>query len=263
MNQEEYLKRFVIPRLQKITGNKLISVVLFGSIIDKVTWSESDFDVLFIFDDSITKDEMRRAEIFIRATLDYRRLKRSKGILTRLLRGLENETGMYVSGFLTRKSDFLNWNFPRIFGLNRIMAKILAPANAVKYTIMKRYRVIYGEDLVKKLSLPEVKVSDLIRSLIMNLLLSIGAFIISPHKESPKYSLEAIKWSIYAATYAIDSKPHLYAVGEILAKWGVKYIKKYFIPARKSGKPHALVTFLAPLNVLKIHKLAIRYRKRS
>ena len=106
---------------------------------------------------------------------------------------------MFINLFVCRYSDFLFENFTKVFGINPLMAFLFAPKTSVWISLNQRHQVIWGELILnnreKKVKLTQ---ADLIRSLLMNSLLSIGSLFLNFFTQSEsQYAMEAIKWSLF------------------------------------------------------------------
>ncbi|MFX0183518.1 MAG: hypothetical protein ACFE95_10595 [Candidatus Hodarchaeota archaeon] len=189
----------VISFLEKKYVNELISIVLFGSMInlgEKKNKEYTDVDLLVIVRDNCSVTLFNKIKQSLLAIEDvffsfYRENEIS------IFKGLQSATGMFVNIFVCRYSDFRERKF-RVFNVNRIMEK-LAPQNSVWWSIHKQHRIIWGENVFRNWeTFPVLTIGDLIRSFLMNWLLAVGALFFSPfYSQSAKFSMESMKWSLF------------------------------------------------------------------
>jgi len=169
---------------------------------------------------------------------------------------------MKISGFICRESDFISWNFPNIFGSNKILSRLLAPKRAVLYTILNNYKILYGEDPFRELrvskNLLKSSISDILKSFVMNFLLAMGALFIAPlYRKAYQYSMEAIKWSLLAYSYATNKTPSILKLVRDLKN---KLPAIYSIHQDKNPEvqPTSPLFYLETLRiVLKLHLLSL------
>ncbi len=166
---------------------------------------------------------------------------------------------MFVNTFVCYRSDFLERKFSNVFGVNPLIARILAPQSSVWISIQKRYRIIWGEDIIKiwprELFLTH---SDVIRSFLMNILLSLGALVLGIIKsEMCLYSMESIKWSLF--TWKNSFKTSLLNLNQIITSYldysnlVEKFALQQLITYRKKKKDSKYLLILAPIFVFLIH----------
>lgn len=95
----------------------------------------------------------------------------------------------------------------------------------------------------------------------MNFLLSVGTLIIRPFSKSAvKFSIEAVKWSLYSCGFCAtgESKP-VEKEGKNFIKNGIceKHIKR-LISLRKKTVTDIRFILKAPITVLKIHQTTLK-----
>ena len=137
---------------------------------------------------------------------------------------------------------------------------------------MDNSTVLWGEDLrdlVKEKV--EIEPFDMIKSISMNLLISLLCILFSPLKIfRPKYQLEAVKWSLRAANhYAFEDSESLeiiirrFIMIEKSTRKKIKAKRFYskFIELRKD--PHIDFNFMlrCPFRIIKIHIKGIWFKK--
>ncbi|MFX0205793.1 MAG: hypothetical protein ACFFDT_07370 [Candidatus Hodarchaeota archaeon] len=244
--------------LEKKYLNELVSIVLFGSMldIDKNRSSHTDIDLLVIVKDDCpitTFNQIKQNLFALEATYLSRFCKKEFWVI----KGLQFATGMFVNSFVCRYSDFRERKF-KVFSINRIMSK-LAPQNSVWWSIQKRHQIIWGENVFRSWkTFPLMTKSDLLRSLLMNWLLATGALFIYPiYAQSAKFSMEAIKWSLF--TWRNYWQLSLFAPNQIIGKYCKNasilelQVLSCFIEYRKRGKSNNYFPILALIFVLVIH----------
>ena len=254
--------RKVIKLVKNVAGKYLVSVLLFGSVKSGTISLLSDVDLVFVMDDSTPKHVFR----YLDAVLFSYEIKNGlwvtgNSFFDSLKRALNVATGMYKSHFICRYSDLKNKDFSRIFNTPRLMSKLLAPKCLVLRNFFRTAKVIYGKDVLSSLEQEIKKLSrcsyiDWVKSLFMNLFLSLGALVASIFsKEFFIYSVEAIKWSMYGAlaicqySYDISTKDAIRIFGKYISNRFVRY----FIEAKYRLKYNVLFLIEVPFNVFKIH----------
>jgi predicted nucleotidyltransferase len=181
--------------------SEIVSIILFGSLVNEQSKqsSSTDVDILVIVSDSCSKIEFNKIKHFLfqLENLFFSRYRKNESTFFSI--GLQSATGMFMNIFICRFSDFKKRKFHRVFNVNPIVATLLAPQNSVWISLLKRHQIIYGRSVFKDwVTSPRISSSDLIKSFIMNSLLSLGALVFFPiHKQVIKFSMEAMKWSLF------------------------------------------------------------------
>ncbi|MFX0171683.1 MAG: hypothetical protein ACFE9L_07175 [Candidatus Hodarchaeota archaeon] len=244
--------------LEKRYGNELVSIILFGSMIELGTNSRNskDVDLLVILKDDcpITTFNQIRQNLLSIEAIFFSHFREEE---ISIFKGLQSATGMFVNIFICRYSDFRERRF-RVFSVNRIMGKI-APQNSVWWSIQKQHQIIWGEDLFRYWeTFPSMTKSDLVRSFLMNWLLATGALFFYPfYSQSAKFSMEAIKWSLF--TWRNYWQLSLFTPNQIIEKYSrlastlELQVLSCFIDYRKKGKISNYFPILALIFIFLIH----------
>ena len=248
--------------VNKLTDGKLISVILFGSYVRGENTRNSDYDVLFVLSDDVNDSIIRLLKKILFVITSKERIRKN-GLLDRILLAIEAETGMYISGFVTKLEYLLSQKFEKVFNTNTLLSRLLAPSKIVFVNLIRNYKIVIGKDVLRPLikSNHQPSVIDLLKSFFMNLLLSLGSIFISFKRDSIKYSLEAVKWSILAFSYAMNSPPSIRKSVNILMQYGLKLLNDLFLTARNNGLYDPRIIILSPNIVLQIHSLALKMIK--
>ena len=282
-NVNEQSSKYIIDVLliinKKIGIDKIVSLILFGSQIPKHQHKTestiiSDCDLLIIFKDDVNKHQIRKVEKYIVALEHLHNFRESDETLVNKILGIVyKNTGMFISHFLTKQKYWNNLIFHKIFRVHKIFSTLRAPKKIVLCNIISNNMILYGLDLqeiVKK----EIEISSLeiIRSLLMNLLLSLFSMPTSLFQSfnSMKHQLEAVKWSLRSSNYYAfeDSQSLLKIINRfILIEKSQMYKRhahvfyKRFLNLRRN--PHKDFGFMlrCPFRILKIHLKAIIYKK--
>ena len=188
--------------------NALTSLILFGSQVRNSNTEVSDCDLLIIMKDdtpeiliTILKKHLLTLE------MKYQFLENTnKNLLNSILFAIQRTTGMFVSHFITKQKNFTQARFYKIFSVNRVFSKFLAPIKLVLLNVIDNSTVIYGQDLRGEVQAQLADSSftiDIIKSLLMNLTISVLSLVLIPFKKLDpiKYVLEAIKWSAKSIHY--------------------------------------------------------------
>jgi len=253
----------IIQLLENHLHERLISIIIFGSLVKGYTTKVSDADILIIVSDDCTNKELKYLhQLIVSYEIKYGYLVPPKGLISRILYSVDKSTGMFISHFMTRKKDFLEGNFAKTFQVNKVMAKVLAPNEIVYGSVLCRAKVLYGRDLTKDVKVPNVPITQLLKSILMNIVTSVFALFIYPlTKRATLYEMEMAKWSFLASYYYIKhDSPAL----PVLLKYfldreiSTAYIKKW-VALRKNYRSDPKFGLLTPLNILKIHTAVLKY----
>lgn len=275
-----YLKDIIVLINREIGINKILSIILFGSQLPEKNHENSKFsdcDVLIIFKNRVSNRHIKEIEryfIALEIKHDFREL--NSHLLNKVLFVLQDTTGMFLSHFLTKQKYWENATFHKIFRVNKVISKIFAPRNIVLSSVIDNSNILYGEDLrdsIKDQVEREISPGEMLKSLIMNIMISIFSILTTPLKSinSMKYQLEAVKWSLRASNYYgfKDSKPLKTIVNRFMhfewpkfKKRAEKFYSK-FLQLRKDPHPNFLFLFKCPFRILKIHAKGIIFKKLS
>ena len=269
----------VILIINKEKGtDKVLSIILFGSQLknhckNKENTVVSDCDLLIVFKDNVSTSFLRNLEkYFIALENKHNFRKDNSKFVNKMLDVMQQTTGMFVSHFLTKKTYFESGIFHKIFSVNKILSDIFAPKKLVLSSVVDNSTVLWGEDLrdlVKEKV--EIEPFDMIKSISMNLLISLLCILFSPLKIfKPKYQLEAIKWSLRAANhYAFEDSESLETIIKrfIMIEKSVEYKNRAnkfysrFLELRRN--PHIDLNFMfrCPFRIIKIHLKGILFKK--
>lgn len=273
-----YINEAILIINKKIGIDNITSIILFGSQIERKDFTSiSDCDLLIIFNDNVPNYLIKDVEKYFIALEDKHNFREGDlKFVNRFLNViLKNETGMFLSHFLTKKKYWENLIFHKIFRVNRIFSKLFAPKKIVLCSIVSNSSIIYGKDLRENVKKIEISPFDMVRSLIMNLIIFFFSIPTSVLKSfySIKYQLEAIKWSLRASNYyAFEDSKSLEEIsarfilfeksGRILNyKRTAKVFYNRFLNLRKN--PHTDLGFMlrCPFRILKIHLKGLQFKK--
>jgi hypothetical protein len=174
---------------------------------------------------------------------------------------------MFVSHFITKRTNFAQGRFYKIFSVNRIFTKLLAPKKLVLLNVIDNSAVIYGEDMreeVKGQFSDSFFIFDVIKSLLMNLTISVFSLVLIPFKKLDpiKYVLEAVKWSLKSVHFYIfhKSKPMekmLARISYIYSSYhrseSIERFCKKFLELRHNPRLDLVFMMQAPLRIIEIH----------
>jgi len=266
-----YINDLITFLNKKIGKENIISVLLFGSnTYANDTSKISDVDLLIILSDNISDSKIKSLEkFFSELELKHGLRVENNNLLNTVIRVIEKSTGMYISHFITRKKHWLAKKFAKIFRVNRTFAYLFAPRNLVLKSMISSSKIILGKDLRYIDNDLTIHSFGMIKSIILNLFISIFAIIFDPiYDKSLKYELEAIKWSLKASNiYLFNDTCELKKMADRFVKLNnnskglASFFKRFLylrsLPIRRSFG----YSFLAPINILKIHMLGLSYKK--
>jgi len=256
--------RDVIPLLENYLQDRLISIIIFGSLVKGYATEVSDADILIVLSDECTKKEIGYLHQLINAyEVKYNYLIPPKGFISRVLYSIDKSTGMFISHFISNKKDFLKGNFAKTFQVNKLMAKVLAPNQIVYGSVLCRAKILYGDNLIKEAKIPNVPMTQLLKSILMNMVTSLFTLLIFPlTKRATLYEMETAKWSLLASYYYIKhDSPALPILLKFFLNQNIatSYIKNW-IKLRKSYHQNYKFGLLTPWNILKIHMGALKIK---
>jgi hypothetical protein len=268
----------VIKVVEKYIPCTSFALFVFGSLSHKQDKADcvngtSDVDLLVIVkDDVFCKAKNAWAELNSLQQFFFMNGTKNRGIVASILRVVERQTGMHESIFLARERDFKEVRFARIFRTNKIISGLLAPANIVFGSALCHMTRLHGNDDIETtvramqstIGSEKHILPDLVKSLLMNVVLSIAAIVLLPiTRRATRYSIESTKWSMYAATYLmIGERPSKPNQQRFFAKLGVNaaFLDRW-MQLSKAYQPDVTFTLVAPWNVLKIHALGFKIKK--
>ncbi|MEM2900801.1 MAG: nucleotidyltransferase domain-containing protein, partial [Thermoplasmata archaeon] len=179
--------------------DKIVSIILFGSLVKGGHSALSDVDMIIVVKDEISDSQISEIEEKVRVieekneyrTKPIEKRSISERFVSRLGSFVELRTGMFVSHFICRRKDFLDANFAKIFNTTPVVTELLAPSSLVLSGVLSHAKTIYGEELLNKVKRPEFGLVDILKSLIMNFLLSLGSlFLYIFHSSAGKFAFE-------------------------------------------------------------------------
>ncbi len=242
----------------------VVGLYLFGSALGGEFSASSDFDFLVVLGDGVTVKQIERVKSLLEGLEIKHGLREEKfSILGKVLRAIERSTGMFESHFVCRKKDLLRADFPRIFNTSPLMSKLLAPSPIVLGSVLSRIKRLYGEDLHQKVAIPKATPFTIIKSLAMNLLLSLFSLILYPFSSrANKYEMEAAKWSIMASYYYLKKRGYtLTQAAKHFTKLGISktYLKR-LLQLRNNYHNDIHFGLATPLQILKIHTKTLKQK---
>lgn len=257
-NAIDYIESVINLLENKIGSENIVSVILFGSLASSKKLTEvSDVDLIIVLEDSISSKTFSNLnQLLTKKEEKFGFRKKPTSGIEQFLYLLESQTGMFISHFICRKSDFLACNFSRIFNVNPIVSSILAPKNIVFGNVVQSGKTLYGRNLLSEVKKVNISKIDLLRSYFMNTLLSTGALIIFKfYKRATKFSMEASKWSMFASYYYANRKTQ--EISRVIQYFEEKRILKRYLKKlmelRENYRNDFKFSFYTPFVVLKIH----------
>ena len=276
---QDYIKDIVILINREIGINKIFSIILFGSqrpnndeIIESC--AVSDCDLLIIFKDRVSNRHIKEIErYFIGLEIKHKFRDNTGGFFQNILGVIQQTTGMFVSHFLTKKIYWEKALFHKIFQVNKYFSYVFAPTKIVLSSVIDNSKILYGTDLRSIVQdVVHIPHFDMIKSTIMNLMISIFSIVILPLKklEPMKYQLEAVKWALKASNYySFEDSVSLERVIRRFKSLEKKDIFKRhanvffnrFLNLRESPRSDIGFMLRSPLRILKIHIKGIMFNK--
>ncbi len=224
----------------------------------------SDVDLLIVFKDEVPQDFISKIDNSLtEIEKDYNYVKSPEGILEELIYSLKRKTGMFVSHFVCKERDIEERDFSEIFSTEKIMSSLIAPSNLVLNNMTSDGVILYGKNIIEKFKQP-VSILSMVKSLIMNLMTSIGSAIIAPfYKKSTELSTEALKWTLLATNqYLTETSEGANEVIQFLKNQGIYSSEtlEEFKALREKLQENPVFIFKVPPIIVKLHFQAIKRR---
>ncbi|MEX2718376.1 MAG: hypothetical protein Q6353_010140 [Candidatus Sigynarchaeum springense] len=272
-----YIKR-VIKVLDKYIPSTCYALFLFGSLSQAMDNADcvdgtSDVDLLVIVKDEVA-GRARKAlpELNALQRILPNNVVSRRGIVATILEVIERQTGMHESIFMSKEQDFKAARFASIFKTNKILSRLLAPTSIVFGSALCHMTLVHGngamENSVRAMQSTTRRkkdlLLDLVKSLLMNVILAMGAIVLLPlTKQATRYAVEAVKWSMYAATYSmVGERPPKPSQQRFFSKLGVNAaILGRWVQLSRHYVPDLKFTLATPWNVIKIHALGFKIKK--
>jgi len=205
-------RNYIGESIGAILKNKidLLSLIIFGSVVRGEYQPDlSDVDIIFVINDKTSKKDKARIRRDL-TKLEHKHAFRKKNgsIVNTVYRRAEDMTGMYVSHFVCYRKEFLAAKFSKVFNVNLFLCKLFAPTDVVWASVVKSATTLWGENLLEKTSLAEVKKSQIKKSKKMNHVLCTAALVTYIfHPDATKYAMEAVKWSLQTCYFSYTLEP--------------------------------------------------------
>ncbi|MCK4736071.1 MAG: nucleotidyltransferase domain-containing protein [Methanophagales archaeon] len=254
--------------LKSTFKQKLESIILFGSLAEGYFSEDvSDVDIIVVLSDDSSKEDIKKSrEIIKNIEIKYNFSQKTDSFRGRLLKFFDEQTGMFVSYFVCKKSDLIQGNFNKIFLRSPIfflIADIAVPKKIVLTNVFGRASIVYGNNVLQEIKIPIIGIIDIIKDFIMNFCLSLFAISIYPFSDkATKYSMEARKWSfINCHTFLHKQSTNLAETYEyyIQNKFTIDYIER-MMQLRKKYEKNANFVLKTPLCILVVHFIAFLCR---
>ncbi len=264
MRNKEYLLA-VKTYLVRNYSSEVISIVLFGSMVENENTStnSTDVDLLVVIKDSCSVSLFHKIYREL-ITIEALYLPKKDSFVDLFRKGLQRATGMFINLFFCRYSDLTSENFTNVFGVNPVMAYLFAPKTSVWISLKQRYSIIWGEDVFDKSMINyRIQFSDILRSFVMNFLLSLGAISFSLITRSmSQYAMEAVKWSLFTWKNVLNyPNTSLITLCNRYARNASPYEKRLlsaFLMFRRTRKPNNFLLLFAPLFIFRLHRKLIQ-----
>lgn len=267
MQNKEYLNT-VKSYLERHYDSEVVSIILFGSLVDNLNevTDSTDVDLLVVIKDTCSGplfDKIYRELLSIEAHY----ISTKDSFLELFRKGLQRATGMFVNLFYCRYSDITQKNFTKVFGVNPLMAFLFAPKTSVWISLKHLHSVIWGEDVFARNSkILSIQFSDILRSLTMNLLLSVGAISLSFITRSmTHFAMESVKWSLFtwknSEKLSITSLLMLCRRYAQNASFSEKRLLSAFLMFRKTRMSNNYLLLFAPMFIFGLHRKLIQNMK--
>ena len=191
-------------------NDDILAIGVFGSISRGTADEFSDVDLLIIYKDEVPIEKRNIIYgklLYLENIYDFRKSRNS--FHDAFLYALMQTTGTFKSIFFTTRQAWITQNFIKIFQVNFI-ARLFVHQTSILSTVLHDLKWIWINKIlnydhtffIKKENVHVIINTEMIRAFIVTLSLSLGALFITPlFKESTKFSVEAMKWSLLSLSY--------------------------------------------------------------
>lgn len=265
--------REIVGTTEALLGRDSISaVLLFGSAVYSLNQFDkiSDVDLLVIVKNSISNHKIKEIRpILTGIVIKHRYRNFSRNWHARMLHIVEKSTGMFCSFFISTEKNWKDSKFAKIFSTNPILTNLLAPNKIVLDSMRAGTTVLYNantEIIDLKPIQKSYSITQILKSLLLNLMMSLGTlFILFFNKNYVKYMLESIKWSIKSCDFYLNLE--INPLSEIVRNYikiGIEedFLQK-FLDLRKNPTQDLFFCLKVPLNVIKIHLITLKFKKKN
>ncbi len=266
---DEYLTHVI--QLVEVHYRDLVhSIIIFGSLATRKDFTKfSDSDLLIVLKEGVprTSPRARRLEQQV-LHLERHYLSHLEDNKPFLLRAIEFQTGMFRNFFITTLEEIKKGRFERIFHTNAILTKLLAPRAITLHSVFQKARVVWGEDVRPLVKRPAFHPSEILKSMVMNLLTIAGVYVLSIayFRRTPtlmRYVMNSVKWSLHACyTYltgkaATIEEESAFFLKKVSLDAPSRQALQLFLQLRGTGAINGMFLLLAPYLTWKLHVLTL------
>ncbi|MHA1733150.1 MAG: hypothetical protein ACTSU5_14480 [Promethearchaeota archaeon] len=264
----DYLADVVTLAGRHFGEQNIVSGILFGSHAKRQTSAVSDCDTLIVVDDSVRRRQIRRARPdFYALEIKYRFNDKKEKLIGGILRSVEATTGMFKSFFIAKRRDLEKKDFARMFSLNYLFARLLAPDKLVLGSLGCSAKTFYGEDLLHELRSVKPTTIQFLKNFFTTVLISLSSSLIMPvtPKRDARYHLEAVKWALNGSYYYLfNGSPTLDTILSRYERLGI--VKRKFAALFRKLRQNPRMTPKFALRglyyILRIHAKSLQLKKR-
>ena len=195
----------------RIDPKHVRSILFFGSTVTGDISKSSDIDFIIILS-NCTSDSYRSKMEQLVTTLANEYLETETAPTNKFEELIQQSTGMFRSGFISKEKNVINGDFHRIFNASPL-AYYFAPWRTVMAGVFQETVPVYRDSVSPKWD--EIgdplshSIEEICRSFVMALSLSILQIIYSVSiKTDGIYAQESYKWTIYNIAYHVRGRPH-------------------------------------------------------
>ena len=221
-NLPKRLKRYCTLACQLAArpfAHSVLAVGVFGSIARGSADDFSDADILLICKDGTSKKTMNTLIASLKWLEKFCGLSPwESGITGQFLAALAQTTGMFKSFFAVNVRSWKKRDFSKVFGVASL-SRILAPRDLVVNNVRSDLLWLWENPRItseEKASLVTIRrpinigTTQWIQSFIMTEMTAIGALFLLPFvNQSTRFSMEAIKWSLFTYKSFLEQKSRL------------------------------------------------------
>lgn len=260
-----------------ICGPHLISVYLFGGVAKGEFYENtSDVDMLYIISDECPINIIKTLEEKLKK-LEFKHKILRMNSKDLLYYAFATKSALFKSHFVLRLRSIKHLNFSAMFHeseafrltfwkiLNKPML-LFSPSRVTIRNIIKEAKILYGEDLIRRISPPTITNCEIAKIFITSWIMSIFGLISSIFSQSgTRFSLEAMKWYVLNVCSVLNGKPATvdsslkYLSMRHLLPLPMLSISEKFVKLRKNYSHDIVFSIVIPLYLLVSYFKLIRH----
>jgi len=197
-----------ILRVADQKRNDIVSVIVFGSVLQGPFSALSDVDLIVVLTDGVPKRFRKQMDDELAVLELSHGLRASpKSKLEIFYTMIDKRAGLFLSHFVCYKNDLLSGNPAKVFHINPVAESFLLSARIGFGNIVLSAKTVWGEDLLDRVRIPPITRWHLLMNCLALLLFNAFALLTLPFlPNATKYSMLALKWSLHNCYFCINQR---------------------------------------------------------